>query len=228
VEEAFAMSLSLVEALADVPDPRSRRGRRYPLSAVLALVTFGLLVGRTNLDALCRLGHDYGPGLILALGFPRRRLPVKSMLSRLLRRLDAAAVENALARWIASRLPEGVDLLSLDGKTARGSRDGELPGQHLVAAYAPQVEAVLGQLKVDAKTNEHNAALQLLGILPVEGKVVTGDALFCQRDVAAQIIDRGGDYVFVVKKNQSGLETDVEAGLAFATAAQSIAAAFSP
>lgn len=222
------MSLSLVEALAAVPDPRSPRGRRYPLPAVLSLVTFGLLVGRTSLDALCRLGHDYGPGLILALGFPRARLPAKSMLSRLLRRLDADAVENAVAGWIASRLPEGVDLLSLDGKTARGSRDGELPGQHLVAAYAPQVEAVLGQLKVDAKTNEHKAALQLLGILPLEGKVVTGDALLCQRDLAAEIIDRGGDYVFLVKANQRGLETDVQAGFAFEAAARSIAAAFSP
>ena len=121
------MSLSLVEALADVPDPRSRQGRRYPLPAVLCLVTFGLLTGRTSLDALCRLGHDCGPGLILALGFPRRRLPGKAMLSRLLRRLNADAVENALARWVAGRLPEDVDLLSLDGKTPRAAATGAFP-----------------------------------------------------------------------------------------------------
>jgi DDE_Tnp_1-associated/Transposase DDE domain len=220
--------LSLVEVFTAVPDPRSRRGRRFPLSSILCLLTLGLLLGRTSLDAIVRLGHDYGPSLLLALGFPRTRLPAKSTLSRLLRRLDPTAVEQCLARWIGARWPEGVDHLCLDGKTLRGSREGEIPGQHLVSAYAPQVQAVLGQLRVDAKTNEHKAALQLLGILPVAGKVVTGDAIFCQRDLAQAVIDQGGDYVFFVKANQPGLEIDVQAGFAFEAAARSIAAAFSP
>ena len=68
--------------------------------------------------------------------------------------------------------------LSIDGKTLRGCRDGEGPGQHLVAAYAPLVEAVLLQVRVDAKTNEHKAALELLGILPVKGRIVIGDSIF--------------------------------------------------
>ena len=110
----------------------------------------------------------------------------------------------------------------------RGSRDGELPGQHLLAAYVPEVEAVLAQMRVDAKTNEHKAALRLLGILPLAGKVVTGDAMFCQRDLAEKIVAEGGDYVFVVKDNQPGLGTDVAAGFGFEAAARSMAAAFSP
>src|SRR5262249_56761071 len=84
------------------------------------------------------------------------------------------------------------------------------------------------QVRVDAKPNEHKAALQLLGILPLAGKVVVGDAIFCQRDLAQQVIDRGGDYVFVVKDNQPGLATDVAAGFGFEAAARSIAAAFFP
>src|SRR5690349_5125433 len=72
--------------------------------------------------------------------------------------------------------------LSLDGKTLRGSKDDDVPGQQLVAAYAPLCEAVLVQVRVDAKTNEHKAALQLLGILPAKGRIVIGDAMFCQRD----------------------------------------------
>jgi hypothetical protein len=137
-------------------------------------------------------------------------------------------VEDALSRWIASRLTPHVEVRSLDGKTLRGSRDGELPGQHLLAAYAPQVQAVLARLRVDAKTNEHKAALQLLGILPVSGKVVLGDALFCQRDIAQAIVDKGGDYVLTVKDNQPSLQIDVAAGFGFEEAARSIAAAFSP
>ncbi len=220
--------LSLTESLADLPDPRSRHGQRFPLLPILSLVTLGLLLGRKSLDAIARLGPDYGPQLLLALGFPRGHNPVKSTLSRLLRRLDPQAIEQRLARWVGSRLPPDADVVSLDGKTARGSRRGDLPGQHLVSAYAPRIEAVLGQLRVDAKTNEHKAALQLLGILPRKDKVVTGDAAFCQRDVAAKIVAAGGDYVFTVKANQPGLEVDIAAGFAFETAAKSIAAAFSP
>jgi predicted transposase YbfD/YdcC len=220
--------LALADVLADLPDPRSPHGRRFPLVPALCLATLGLLLGRRSLAALARLGRDYGPQLLLALGFPRGRGPVPSTLSRLLRALEASALEDALARWVSSRLPAGVTVLSLDGKTLRGSRHGEVPGQHLVSAYAPQVEAVLGQLRVDAKTNEHKAALQLLGILPVRGRVVIGDAAFCQRDLAEKILAGGGDYVFTVKANQPGLETDIAAGFGFEAAAREVAAAFSP
>jgi predicted transposase YbfD/YdcC len=103
-----------------------------------------------------------------------------------------------------------------------------LPGQHLVAAYCAEAEAVLAQIRVDAKTNEHKAALQLLGILPVKGNIITGDAMFCQRDVCAAIIDSGGDYVFTAKDNQPSLVVDIRAGLAYQEQARRTAAAFSP
>jgi predicted transposase YbfD/YdcC len=83
-------------------------------------------------------------------------------------------------------------------------------------------------VRVDSKTNEHKAALELLGILPLAGKVVTGDAMFCQRDLAGQVIEAGGDYVLVAKDNQPALVIDIEGGFAFAAAARSIAAATSP
>jgi DDE_Tnp_1-associated/Transposase DDE domain len=221
--------ITLVEALASVPDPRSRHGRRYPLVPLLCLVTLGLLMGKRTLGSIARLGRNYGPELLLALGFPRGRGPVKSVLSRLLRRIDVDALEAALARWVASRLsPTDASVISIDGKTLRGSRDGEIPGVHLVAAYAPDVQAVLGQLRVDCKTNEHKAALKLLGILPLAGKIVIGDAAFCQRDLAEQVIDQGGDYILFVKDNQPSLQTDIGAGFAYEVAAAGQAAAFSP
>ena len=74
-----------------------------------------------------------------------------------------------------------------------------------MAAYAPDVKAVLAQLRVDAKTNEHKAALELLGVLPLKGKIVTGDAMFTHRDVCAEVIEGGGDYVLPVKENQPTL-----------------------
>jgi hypothetical protein len=221
--------LSLLAVLADVPDPRSRHGRRHPLSAILSLAVVGMLAGAKSYQAIAQFGRDKGFALAHALGFTRGKTPTKSTFSVLFRILDVQAFEQALSRWIASRLPEGGEkLISLDGKTARGSRDGELPGQHLVAAYCAEAEAVLAQIRVDAKTNEHKAALQLLDILPVRGNIISGDAMFCQRDVCAAIIASDGDYVFTAKDNQPSLVIDIGAGLAYQEQARRLAAAFSP
>ena len=221
-------ALSLMDALATVPDPRSLHGRVHPLSAVLGLVTLGLLMGRKSLAGIARLGRQFGTPLAHALGFRRGKTPSVSTLSRTLRVLDASAVEDALSRWVLSRIDPSVPLVSLDGKTLKGSRDGDIPGQHLVAAYAPSVQAVLAQLRVDAKTNEHKAALQLLGVLPLQDKVVIGDAIFCQRDLAEQVVTAEGDYVLIAKDNQPGLVADIQAGFGFEQAARAIAAATSP
>ena len=92
--------------------------------------------------------------------------------------------------------------------------DGETPGIHLVPAYAPDVKAVVGQLQVDAKTNEHKAALELLGVLSVKGKIVSGDAMFTHRDVCAKVITEGGDYIFPVRVDQPTLRADIAAAFA--------------
>jgi hypothetical protein len=243
MEVATMAPLSLLEALADVPDPRSPHGTRHPLLAILALTVLAMLHGCKGPRAISQFGRDHGCRLAFALGFRRGKTPAASCLSDLYGALDAAAFEAGLSRWIASRLPESAkdepakdgdveeieqQPVSLDGKTMRGSRDGQAPGHHLVAVYAHQHHAVLAQIRVDAKTNEHKAALELLGILPVKNRVILGDAMFCQRDVCAKIVEQGGDYLFTVKGNQLGLERDIAAGFDFEAGARSMAAAFSP
>jgi hypothetical protein len=225
----MATPLSLLDVLAQVPDPRSRHGRRHPLSAILSLAVVAMLAGAKSYQGIAQFGRDKGFGLAHVLGFTRGKTPTKSTFSVVFRILDVQAFEQILSRWIAARLPEGPEkLISLDGKTARGSRDGAVPGHHLVAAYCAEAQAVLAQVKVDAKTNEHKAALQLLGILPVKGNICTGDAMFCQRDLCAAIIEAGGDYLFTVKDNQPSLVIDIEAGLAYQEQARRLTAAFSP
>lgn len=220
---------TLFESLATLPDPRSHYGRIHPLPAVIGLVALALLMGRKSIQGVARFGRQHGAPLAHALGFRRGKTPTASTLCRTLRRFDAQQLEAILSRWIQDRIdPNAFEQISLDGKTLRGSRNGDVPGQHLVAAYAPAVEAVLAQIRVDCKTNEHKAALQLLGILPLKGKIVVGDAMFCQRDLAERVIDSGGDYLLVVKDNQPGLEIDIQAGFAFEHAARGIAAATSP
>jgi DDE_Tnp_1-associated/Transposase DDE domain len=221
--------LSLLDVLADIPDPRHRRGIRHPLSAVLGLAVLAMLTGCKSYQAIAQFGRDKGFALARVLGFRRGKTPTKATYSILFRRLDVVAFEAALTRWIASRLSdEERSVIALDGKTLRGSRDGVLPGQHLVAAYAVASAAVVAQVRVDAKTNEHKAALQLLGLLPVRGRIVTGDALFCQRDLCQAIQDGGGDYVFTVKDNQPSLATDIRARLSWEDEQRQRAAIFSP
>jgi DDE_Tnp_1-associated/Transposase DDE domain len=203
---------ALVDVLATIPDPRDPRGRIHPLPAVLALAVVAILAGMKSLEAIAQFGRDRGAALAHALGFRRAKTPAKSTLSEIFRALDADAVEAALRTWAQARAGGG-DALVIDGKTARGSRAGEVPGVHLLAAFAPDSAAVLGQLRVDAKTNEHKAALRLLGVLPLAGKVVSGDAMFTHRDVAAAARGGGGDYLLFVKDNQAELKGQIESAL---------------
>lgn len=206
-------ALSLCEALALVPDPRRPRGVRHPLTAVLSLTVVAILAGMKSLEAIAQFGRDHGPALAHALGFRRGKTPAKSTLSELFRVLDVHAFEHAVGLWSQGRVGHGWPAIAIDGKTGRGSADGEVPGVHLLAAYVPAAAAVLAQIRVDGKTNEHKAALQFLGILPLAGKVVTGDAMFTHRDVAETIRERGGDYILFVKDNQPELKAHIQAAL---------------
>lgn len=203
-------SLSLSEAFARIPDPRDRRGRQHPLVAILCLTTVAILAGCRSLQAVAQFGRDHGLPLAHALGFNRAKTPAASTLSELFRALDVAAVEQALRTWLLTR-GAGGEHLAMDGKTARGSADGEVPGVHLLAAFATADAAVLGQLAVARTTNEHKAALRLLGVLSLAGKVVTADAMFTHREVCQAITGAGGDYVLAVKDNQETLREDIRA-----------------
>jgi hypothetical protein len=213
---------TLLEALATVPDPRGRRGRSYALDAILALAVVALLCGFRGYRAMAQWGRLYNH-LAPTLGFTRPtrdgrgyRTPCFRELSGIFAALDAAAVEEALRRWIAAQglaeLPRRT--VALDGRTARGSRRGAVPGAHLLAAYCREFEAVLAQLRVPDATNEHKTALELLKVIPLRGTVITGDAAFCRRDLCAAITAGGGDYVVTVEANQPTLREEIATGFA--------------
>jgi hypothetical protein len=203
---------SLLELLEGIHDPRGAKGKRHPLSALLGLAVVGMLAGMTSYEAIVQYGKERGREFLYLLGFTRARGLCKATYSRVFRRIDVVEFEACVSRWIQAR-PETNDAthIAIDGKSARGSRDGNTPAVHLVAAYATEVHATVAQLRVDAKTNEHKAALELLGVLPIRGKVVTGDAMFTQRDVCAEVIEGGGDYILSVKENQPTLLANIAA-----------------
>jgi hypothetical protein len=204
----------LLDALGLVPDPRDRRGRIHPLVSVLGLTVVALLAGCRSIEAIAQFGRDRGLALAVLLGFRRAKTPNKSALGKIYRRLDITALEQALSAWLLGRGATADEQLALDGKTRTGSACAGVPGQHLLAAFATAHAAVLGQLQVAQTTNEHKAALQLLGILPLAGKVVTADAMFTHRDVCDTITDAGGDYLLAVKDNQETLHQDLAAAFA--------------
>lgn len=218
------MRTTLWDMLCGVVDRRGRKGRQLALPGILAIAIAAMLAGANDLRAIFRWGRRLNPEALALFGL--RRAPCHATYHYVFRSLDADALSRAFGAF--ARGAGEIGHVAIDGKTLRGSRDGEVPGVHLVAAYAPDVEAVLGQIRVDCKTNEHKAALELLGILPLKGKVVIGDAAFCQRDLAKQVIEQGGDYVLFAKDNQPSLVIDIQAGFAYEAAAAGQHAAFSP
>lgn len=204
-------SISLFDCFSAVPDPRAASGKRHPLSAILTLCSVAMLCGCRSLFAIAQFGRDRGEHFASALNFTRDTTPCCTTLHNLFVTLDKSAFEDAIARWAtAAAGGRGWTTLSLDGKTLRGSTDVQLAGVHLLAAYAHEAGIVLRQLPVDARTNEHKAALEMLDLIPVKGKLITGDAIFCQRDLSRKIRARQGDYLWPVKDNQPDLKAAIE------------------
>jgi len=206
----MAAAISLFEAFADVPDPRESSGRRHPLQAVLTLTSVAMLSGCRSLYAIAQFGRDRGREFALELGFTHMHTPCCSTLHYLFARLDRQKFESAIRNWLEVQREQGWSTLSVDGKTLRGTQGHEIAGVHLLAAYAHETQMVLEQIAVEGKTNEHKTALQLLNLIPLKGKVVVGDAMFCQRDLSMKISKKGGDWIWPVKDNQPELKAALE------------------
>lgn len=206
-------TVSLADHLARVPDPRQPSGKRHSLAAVLNLVAVAVMSGMRSLAAIAQLGRSLSTAAAQELGFTHATTPCKSTLSVVLRAVDATRLERELRVW-AAQYDDGTGPLALDGKTVRGSAQGETAAVHLLALYAVASGVPLAQTPVADQTNEHKAALALLRQVPLQGRVVTADAMFTHRDVCTTIRGAGGDYVLPAKDNQKTLVRDLQAAFA--------------
>ncbi len=143
MEEAI-QSPSLLEALSKVPDPRNLRGRRHPLSAILAMSVCATLCGARSLYAIAQWGRDH-PELAETLGFTREQTPCVSTLHYVFKELEVEAFERILSEWSQQSLGDARERIGIDGKALRGIHGEELPGVRLVAAYAQRAGMVLAQ-----------------------------------------------------------------------------------
>lgn len=185
-------SRSLADHLARVPDPRRDSGKRHALAAVLNLVAVAILSGLRSLHAIAQFGRSLSPATARELGFSHPKTPCESTLSVVLRRVNADDLEQELRAW-APQHDDGNGPLAVDGKTVPGSADGAVAAVHLLAVYAVNAGVTLAPMPVGDKTNEHKAALDLLRQVPVQGRVVTGDAMFTHRDFCTAVLEGGGD-----------------------------------
>lgn len=201
---------SLLDALATIPDHRRAAGRRHPLPAVLAFVCCGVLCGNTSLLAIAEWGRAHETWCCAAFGF-RRRTPCVNTLHRVLKGLAIEPFEQALRAWLAPQLaaPMPLEPIAIDGKAVRGAKDQHLPGAYLLSAFASHRSAVLGQVAIGERENELSQAAPLLQQVEVRGAVITGDALFAQRALCEQVLERGGHYLLTVKDNQPRLYQEI-------------------
>jgi hypothetical protein len=216
----------LPDLLETIPDPRRAEGKRHPLRAVLSRVVLATMAGMRGLQGVVDFGRNLPPDVVAALGFTRSKTLAKSTLSEILRAIDVDAFEVVVGRWLQRQADlHGWTAIAIDGKSLRGATGEQLPAVHLVAAYAHEAQVVLAELRVDAKTNEHKAALELLGLLPLKGAIVTADAMFTHADFCREIREGGGDYLVAVKENQPTLLRDIEAIFAPDTGCSPLSAA---
>src|SRR5215831_14402106 len=211
----IAQPQPLIEVFAEIPDFRRCRGKRHPLPAILSLACCAILCGYRSYSAIAEWGRNYGAGMAHALGFTHNT-PCAATLHTVFRHVDRDVVEAKLGAWaegivISTPAAPAADqaALALDGKTLRGSRKQGAPGVHLLSALSHHLGLTLAQQAVDDKTNEITQVETLLGQLVLQDRVVTMDALLTQRHVAQTIVEKGGDYVMIVKENQPQLRADI-------------------
>jgi DDE family transposase len=194
-ERHLAPEGSLRAALQTLPDVRRGQGKVHPLDGMLTLAVCALLCGCRSLYAISQWGRECDPAIRVALGLRAERGPSVATLHRAFRRLDHVTFEQGLGQWFAAQglLPD--EALAIDGKTLRGIHGEEIPGVHLVAAYAHQTRVVLGEVETMGKGPERAGVQAVLAQLPARllaGRVVTGDALLATRALCRQIVRTGG------------------------------------
>ena len=197
------MARTLWDALGEVPDGRGRKGRQIPLQAILALSVAAMLARADSLIAIFRFGRRLRPEALKILGFVNGTAPCHASYHYVFHAIDGDALSRVLGKFALGDAEPGH--MAMDGKTLRGSRRLDARALHVLSAFSTGLSAVVGDLVVEPDQNEITAALVLLKSLPLEGAIITGDAIFCQRQICQQIRDGNGHYLFSVKKNQPEL-----------------------
>jgi predicted transposase YbfD/YdcC len=203
---------SLEDCFRDLPDPRVQGRCDHKLMDMLMIAVCAVICGAESWTGVETFGKAKQAWLSQFLELPNG-IPTHDTFGRVFASLNAEAFQQGFARWVEAvfRVTKG-QVIAIDGKTVRRSHDHTIGKEaiHMVSAWASTNGLVLGQRKVDAKSNEITAIPQLLRLLDVSGCLVTIDAMGCQKKIAHAIRDAKADYLLCVKDNQAALHQDVE------------------
>ena len=202
---------SPLQYFARLTDPRVERNREHLLEEILLIAIAAVLSGAESWNDIEEYGDSKQEWLQTFLRLPGG-IPSHDTFNRVFSALDPEEFEQGFAAWVGSiaKLTAG-EVVAIDGKTLCGTRqDGKKQLVHMVSAWASANNLVLGQRKVDDKSNEITAIPKLLAALELSGTVVTIDAMGCQRTIAEKIVDKKADYILAVKDNQQLLLDDIK------------------
>jgi predicted transposase YbfD/YdcC len=210
------MANSIQEHFADLPDPRRAQGRRHRLSDMIVIAVTAVICCADSWADVADFGNAKRKWFETFLDLPHG-IPCCDTFERVFARLDPDGFERCFMSWSAALAnSSGGKLVAIDGKRIRrsfGHAWDHSTATHMVSAFAQENATVLGQLAVDCKENEIIAIPRLLELLDLSGAVVTIDAMGCQTQIAANITEKGGDYVLAVKENQPALHDALKRNL---------------
>lgn len=198
---------SFIEHLKIIPDIRAERGKKHKLIDILFISLCTILSGGEGYSDMIVFANHREDWLKKYIELPYG-IPSYFTFRRVFQILDPCALKECLTGWTDSlRSMTGGQVIALDGKTLRHSFDtwSGQKSMHLLNAWVTELGIAIGCEKIDAKSNEIPSALDLIEKLSIKGHTVTLDALGCQKDTAAKIIEKGGDYLLCAKGNQPGL-----------------------
>ena len=204
------------EFFSDLHDPRQSAKIAYPLFDILFLTVCAVIGGCEGWEDIEDFGQAHSRWFQDKGLFPNG-LPVHDTIARVISSLDPEQFQLCFLKWMqAVNSSAKGQLIAIDGKVLRSSynRDDRQSTIHMVSAFASANGMVLGQVKTDAKSNEITAIPELLALLDITGCLISIDAMGCQTDIAAQIVDHGGDYLLAVKGNQETLHRAVREAMA--------------
>jgi len=202
---------SLYAHLQEMKDSRKARGIRYPLVAILVMMVMAKLCGEDTPSGIADWVKHRAEQFIDMLKLKHKSMPHHSTYRRVEAEVvDPHELEQVVSNVLAGRKFFGKQvLLSMDGKVLRGTLDEAQKGTYLLAAYLPREGLVLMEVELEGKGCEIPGALKLLKMVDLREKVVMGDAMHTQRAASIQIVEAGGDYIWIAKGNQPQLEGDI-------------------
>jgi predicted transposase YbfD/YdcC len=209
---------SILEHFSEVEDPRVEYLVDHQLIDIITIALCGIIAGADNWTEVAQFGREKQAWLAEFLSLTHG-IPSHDTFGRVFAKLDPQQFQNSFLKWVQAVFEvTGGQVVPIDGKKVRRSHDrtNEQQAIWMVSAWAAENKLVLGQVKVDDKSNEITAIPKLLRLLELSGCIVTIDAMGCQKEIASQIVGRGADYVLALKGNHSGLLEDVQQLFAYA------------